>query len=137
MRGVVLNVERARLDKILNNNEIADMIRAIGAGITTIDRRRQRRRSEESGEGDTFNLGKLRYERIIIMTDADIDGAHIRTLLLTLFFRYMLPLVEHGHIYIAQPPLFGVRSGKQIRYAMNEAGVGRDPQRYAETRLAM
>ena len=118
LRGVVLNVERARLDKILNNNEIASMIRAIGAGITTMNSEDD---SEEAGEGDTFNLEKLRYDRIIIMTDADVDGAHIRTLLLTLFFRYMRPLVEHGHIYIAQPPLFGVRSGKQIRYAMNEA----------------
>ncbi len=122
LRGVVLNVERARLDKILNNNEIANMIRAIGAGISTISPNGNGNgEEEEGGEGDTFNLAKLRYERIIIMTDADVDGAHIRTLLLTLFFRYMLPLVEHGHIYIAQPPLFGVKSGKQIRYAMTEA----------------
>jgi len=115
LRGVVLNVERARLDRILSNNEIADMIRAIGSGITT---------SENSVEGeeapDTFNLEKRRYDRVIIMTDADVDGAHIRTLLLTLFFRYMQPLVEHGHVYIAQPPLFGVKHGKEMKYAMNE-----------------
>ncbi|MHB9133521.1 MAG: DNA topoisomerase (ATP-hydrolyzing) subunit B [Armatimonadota bacterium] len=123
LRGVVLNVERARLDKILNNNEIANMIRAIGSGIATGTGTGE---SEVEGDEDaqevngTFNLEKLRYERIIIMTDADVDGAHIRTLLLTLFFRYMLPLIEHGHIYIAQPPLFGVRHGKTIRYAMNE-----------------
>ena len=123
LRGVVLNVERARLDKILNNNEIANMIRAIGSGISTISPTSNVEEEEngESGESDTFNMEKLRYDRIIIMTDADVDGAHIRTLLLTLFFRYMLPLVEHGHIYIAQPPLFGVRNGKQIRYAMTEA----------------
>jgi DNA gyrase subunit B len=121
LRGVVLNVERARLDKILNSVEIANMIRAIGAGIIFGEA------PAEDGEGNgdeqpmgSFNLEKLRYDRIIIMTDADVDGAHIRTLLLTLFFRYMLPLVEHGHIYIAQPPLFGVRVGKETKYAMTE-----------------
>lgn len=118
LRGVVLNVERARLDRILNNNEIADMIRAIGVGININGGNTE----EENGEGtaDTFNLEKRRYDRIIIMTDADVDGAHIRTLLLTLFFRYMQPLVEQGHVFIAQPPLFGVKHGKEIRYAMNE-----------------
>ncbi|HEX2950308.1 MAG TPA: DNA gyrase subunit B [Armatimonadota bacterium] len=124
LRGVVLNVERARLDRILNSKEIADMIRAIGAGITTSGV------ANSNGNGDdengeeaaqtTFNLEKLRYDRIVIMTDADVDGAHIRTLLLTLFFRYMTPLVEGGHIYIAQPPLFGVKQGKEIKYAMTE-----------------
>ena len=126
LRGVVLNVEKARLDKILNNAEIADMIRAIGAGILTgtggngNGAENGEEEETDSDTGGTFNLEKLRYNRIIIMTDADVDGAHIRTLLLTLFFRYMLPLVEHGHVYIAQPPLFGVRQGKTIRYAMNE-----------------
>jgi DNA gyrase subunit B len=115
LRGVVLNVERARLDKILNNNEIADMIRAIGSGISTVNVN-----GNGDDTGDTFNLDKLRYDRIIIMTDADVDGAHIRTLLLTLFFRYMTPLIEHSHVYIAQPPLFGVRHGKVIKYAMDE-----------------
>lgn len=126
LRGVVLNVERARLDRILNSVEIANMIRAIGSGIDTgggsIPSDEPVGEGEGEGETDTgtFNLEKLRYNRIIIMTDADVDGAHIRTLLLTLFFRYMQPLVEHGHIYIAQPPLFGVRQGKTIRYAMTE-----------------
>ena len=126
LRGVVLNVERARLDKILNNHEIADMIRAIGVGICTLNGNGNGNgNGEEECEDDTsngtFNLEKRRYDRIIIMTDADVDGAHIRTLLLTLFYRYMQPLVEGGHIYIAQPPLFGVKSGKEIKYAMNEA----------------
>jgi len=117
LRGVVLNVERARLDRILGSDEIANMIRAIGVGIMSGS-------NATNGDGDngadTFNLEKLRYSRVIIMTDADVDGAHIRTLLLTLFFRYMQPLIEHGHVFIAQPPLFGVRHGKEIRYAMNE-----------------
>ena len=120
LRGVVLNVEKARLDKILNNNEIADMIRAIGSGVSTSSIGDMDESDSEGNADSTFNLNKLRYSRIIIMTDADVDGAHIRTLLLTLFFRYMMPLVELGHIYIAQPPLFGVRSGKEIRYAMTE-----------------
>ncbi|HEY3416860.1 MAG TPA: DNA gyrase subunit B [Armatimonadota bacterium] len=125
LRGVVLNVERARLDKILSNIEIASMIRAIGVGITTGGGNGTGSDSEDISENeeatDTFNLEKRRYDRIIIMTDADVDGAHIRTLLLTLFFRYMQPLVEHGHVFIAQPPLFGVKTGKTIRYAMTEA----------------
>ena len=128
LRGVVLNVERARLDKILSNVEIANMIRAIGSGISTGasngngtdgDNGNSAETASDE-ETNTFNLEKLRYDRIIIMTDADVDGAHIRTLLLTLFFRYMVPLVEHGHVYIAQPPLFGVRHGKTTQYAMSE-----------------
>lgn len=119
LRGVVLNVERARLDKILNNQEIANMIRAIGAGIAVAGAGNIEE-GEEDPSARAFNLEKLRYDRIIIMTDADVDGAHIRTLLLTLFYRYMLPLIEHGHVYIAQPPLFGVKHGKEIKYAMNE-----------------
>ncbi len=117
LRGVVLNVERARLDRILGNNEIADMIRAIGVGIMNGN---SDSGSESDSASDTFNLEKLRYSRIIIMTDADVDGAHIRTLLLTLFYRYMKPLIEHGNIFIAQPPLFGVKHGKEMQYAMNE-----------------
>jgi len=124
LRGVVLNVERARLDKILSNIEIASMIRAIGVGITTTavptNGNGNGEESENEEAADTFNIEKRRYDRIIIMTDADVDGAHIRTLLLTLFFRYMQPLVEHGHIFIAQPPLFGVKQGKTVRYAMTE-----------------
>ena len=123
LRGVVLNVERARLDKILNNNEIADMIRAIGVGICTnggTEVVEEASETDEAATNGTFNLEKRRYDRIIIMTDADVDGAHIRTLLLTLFFRYMQPLVEGGHVYIAQPPLFGVKQGKETKYAMTE-----------------
>lgn len=121
LRGVVLNVERARLDRIFGNEEIANMIRAIGVGLMTAgEGGGSSTANSEADTTDTFSLEKLRYSRIIIMTDADVDGAHIRTLLLTLFFRYMQPLIEHGHVFIAQPPLFGVRHGKETQYAMNE-----------------
>jgi DNA gyrase subunit B len=121
LRGVILNVEKTRLDKILNNQEVANMIRAIGGGISIGGANGNGDSEENEGDTSSFNLDKLRYDRIVIMTDADVDGAHIRTLLLTLFYRYMLPLVEHGKIYIAQPPLFGVKHGKAMHYAMTEA----------------
>jgi len=103
LRGKILNIERARLDRMLASEQIKNLVIALGTAI-----------------GDTFDIGSLRYHKIIIATDADVDGAHIRTLLLTLFYRYFRPLIDAGHIYIAQPPLYKLKKGKDIRYAYTD-----------------
>ena len=115
LRGKILNVEKAQIGKILKNVEIRAMIAAIGAGL------------EGTGDDQHFNLEDVRYHRIIIMTDADVDGSHIRTLLLTFFYRYMRPLIDAGYLYIAQPPLYGIREGrkKDLLYLYDDSALTR------------
>ncbi len=120
LRGKILNTERARLDKILQNNEVKSLISALGCGV-----------------GDQFDLDSLRYGRTIIMTDADVDGAHIRTLLLTFFFRYMTPLIESGHLYIAQPPLYRLETKSGVQYVYTDAEKDKALEKLKDAHVAL
>ena len=119
LRGKVLNVEKARVDRALGNNEIVSMIQAFGTGI-----------------GEEFNIENARYHKVVIMTDADVDGAHIRTLLLTLFYRFMKPLIEAGYVYIAQPPLYKITQGKRLEYAYSDEELQKILETFTNTKIS-
>jgi DNA gyrase subunit B len=117
LRGKVLNVEKHRLDKVLSNEEIRAIVTALGTGIWMEDGKHRRKSGESLTE---FDISKRRYDRIILLADADVDGSHIRTLLLTFLFRYLRPLIEGGHVYIAKPPLYAIRKGRELYYAYTD-----------------
>lgn len=134
LRGVIINVEKNRVDRVLSNEEIRAIITALGTGISI------------SGDGETngeqessskFDLSKLRYHRIIIMADADVDGSHIRTLIITFFFRYMRPLIQSGHLYIAQPPLYRIKVGRDTHYALDDAELQELLERFGSRRVTV
>ena len=120
LRGKILNVEKARLAKILKNNEIISLVTAIGTGVS-----------------EDFDLESARYHKVIIMTDADVDGAHIRTLLLTMFFRYMRPLIDAGYVYIAQPPLYRIKKGKAEHYVYSDKELNQKKKELGEKGLTI
>jgi len=117
LRGKILNIEKAREDRIYTNQEIQAILVATGIAAA---KEAESDRSENDDDEIAFDFSRLRYHKIVIMTDADVDGAHIRTLLLTFFYRFARPLVDHGHVYVAQPPLYKVESGQKVQYVYNE-----------------
>ena len=129
----MLNVEKAQEAKVLNNDKLHPVIQTIGAGITRYNESQADHDAKEaSGEEITFDLSKVRYHKVIIMADADVDGSHIRTLLLTFFFRYMKPLIEAGYVYFAMPPLYKITIGKKVFYAYMEEEKKKIIDEYAQ-----
>ncbi|MGC9317633.1 MAG: DNA topoisomerase subunit B [Armatimonadota bacterium] len=138
LRGVIINVEKNRVDKILDNAEIQAMITALGAGFSLNGEGGEDEEEHENGEASSkFDLSKLRYNRIIILADADVDGSHIRTLILTFFYRYMQPLIREGHLYIAQPPLYRVKVGSKTYYALNDNELARLQEELGNRRMTV